>query len=1001
MNNMFNLNIFDLASRFKQACVGQLLSGLGQVNYLVVQLITLIVNQYGTRLFKIDDEIVKSNECQDDRDNFYLHPIKLQQIEQVVDLNTITVEEGVIDGLVLSIPWKAPWSDLTIITIDQVMMVLSMKKHIESLYHSAHEHMNPFLKSDVGAFSEGVSDGGQSLLHQDLVSVYNEIKTLLFQYFEKIEVRITTIKVNVRDHMEIMIEGLIANSSTIHIDKITIYRNDHVYLIVNLIDYDIETKSVVISDIKIDIELVNVLPVFYLSDGKSTLELNVNIRDLTFADAKLEGLQLKMIPGLMTVDTINKITIDNTLLMYFDTTVDSNILQVDLAKKTVQLHKQINCKLTNIDGLQQWLMKMKTVATIAGRKIVYHRDPNSRSESDDPNLESNAFKVINIKMVVVINDNIFKIRVNRINLLTNGIRLNDIMLVFDDTELTIKNIIVGDLVILKDTIIRNLKSENKSSESNMFTYDKDDYFKMKADFLTLNHQSNSIKMELTDMVLVNPIELMNVATNIIKIVLPKNNEDNKIVRDQPFTADLVLKRGQIILKQFNLTLDARIHEVYINIIDEYVSNLVSDILCDGYLIMRMNADYLDKSTVTIKQLHCFLDPNMFDLLNMTIGTLKEDKNEDADDIALKTLSEDELNLLMDAMGKTVVASNMSDFNEIVNSSIQDSFNEKMSNSILHQLQQSIGNLRKSLYIVDDHMDHLDRSSAFQPIIKTVELSLKIDIINIYLFDKLSLYDVTVPLTGSLQMDYPSFACIILKKIVAEQEHTNDETKYTLTVNNGAMIDCETRNSKWKYFLKKDSDGRLFNAQITTKLVHNKMSLRINLQLSPISLNIREEILIRVLAFFSNSYELVEQPAEPIFIEIFSINDIKMHMNYYPLLLKQLSPKPDMFTIHNYQTILPHQYLTNIRGFGELGDLVSASWKKVFDPSNVMSFAPNIKLIQPYTSSINRFYQLTTTYFRTPTNKRRIRNVTSGLGKGISLMNNLVKHGANSIFDLIM
>jgi hypothetical protein len=248
----------------------------------------------------------------------------------------------------------------------------------------------------------------------------------------------------------------------------------------------------------------------------------------------------------------------------------------------------------------------------------------------------------------------------------------------------------------------------------------------------------------------------------------------------------------------------------------------------------------------------------------------------------------------------------------------------------------------------------------------------------------------------------AFLCIILKKInfyqssmVNESKNNRLEVKYNLKIDQGGIIDLKSTSAEWKHFAKQTHKSSLFEVNI---LICGNVH-KINANVCPLTVNIREETLIHILSFFSNSHQIPKSNGTvDAFVEIFSMKAIGLVINYFPLIVKE-NMNTDMLTLKNFKLNLSSQYLKNINGFNTLISCITTNWKSDLNPNNIIQFIPNIKIIHPYTTIISRFIKLTSKYFEHGHNKKKIRYITKNINKGVSMVTSIIKLGINQVIDL--
>ncbi|XWV26936.1 hypothetical protein QJ857_gp0113 [Tupanvirus soda lake] len=989
-----------MAEWLKNICLSPFKFGLDKVNYVAVNAISVIFNLYGKRLLKIDDDkIIKSNECKNERDIFYFYPLSLKQIEQDVGLNLVVIESGIINDLSLSIPWKAMLTEPTLITIADIKLVTSFSHNTNSIYFNSLENTNSYFLSSKGKIKE----------NQDLLNAYKEINALLSEYFNKITLEIKQIEIELLEHFKVIINGITFSNSVLTVNKMQIYSSGDEKLLISIdkLQFNTVEYHLSIGEINIDTKFVNHLPNFYTDDSKSKLKLKLNIDVLKMEKLFLKNLDLVLDSDNILVKNISHIDIDDILLFKNDNS-STNLLSFSTENNICKLEKPIDIKFSSINDVVKWVGQLKEIICIITNKIIV-------INLEEPK-EKNPLQIKNIESNIIYGDDYFNLKLDNL-LVDEYTNFLGVKIVHDGTTGTMDKILIGE-----KGVVFLVNSNVLSNDFHVFS-------------VTTKIIKNDLGIDISfnQANAVNIIQFINFVTNIIdKFTTPKSEEpDNlitnemnnldlsasivdlsetleiveKIEEKKPYMVNLVIEESNLLVRYEETNFNAIVKKANICITTKTATNVTADILMNDFLLAKIQSKHLSSNSIVLEKFQIFLDPETFDQLNYIFGTLTPEKQfEDEPEFEI---SEEGLRQLHEALTRSFMAKSVIDLEKSIKGSTQSIIetHKKEEQNIqifntpqIKMLTTSFANLRSVL--IDDY--YLEKEDPMG-----LELEIIIKSLHLYLFDKL------VKCNSNDKND-PAFLCAIFKEIelqkIKEEVHEkkkeplisvfekgrkikpNFRDKYNIYIKTGGIIDTQCHDPEWKYFAKFCKDN-MFEASV---IIHGD-ALRSSIYLSPITTNIREETLLRLLAFFSNSHHIPKNN-NPLYVDYFSVSCIDIVVNFYPLILKQIGMGPNAFTLKDFKIRLSPQVITHVDGIDKVISIICNKWKDDVKPENIFQFIPNIKIIKPYAVPFVNFIQLTTKYFKHAHNKKKIRAITKNFNKGADMISAFVKYGVNQVWE---
>lgn len=274
ITNLFTLSINNVVSISK---------------FVIIDLISVIFNTVGKRVLKIDDEIVRDVKLIEDRIEFYLHSINVNEVEQIIDLNKLIIHSGNITGTIMTIPKKF-WTDTTVIQIEMIQIICSLEKSSDSIYFSTVEEQNRFLSSDE--------------TNPDLQTIMIAIRDLLVSYFNNIQVKINNISV-LLNNIEISLQNIQINHELMLIESFQIQN----IVIVTGLEFSLD--SINLKYVEIKSSHFTCLPNYYYN-SQTGKRIKIMIDDLYFDDLHVSKLSIHNTISVESV-SLDNLQLENVL----------------------------------------------------------------------------------------------------------------------------------------------------------------------------------------------------------------------------------------------------------------------------------------------------------------------------------------------------------------------------------------------------------------------------------------------------------------------------------------------------------------------------------------------------------------------------------------------------------------------------------------------------------------------------------------------------------------
>ncbi|AGC01738.1 hypothetical protein H012_gp727 [Acanthamoeba polyphaga moumouvirus] len=930
----------------KNICLIPIRMGLDKTNIMAMNLITMLFNIYGKKILKTEsDEIINYHECVDDFNIFHLHPLYFKEIEYNFFSNNLKINNGIIKGLSIEFPWKSILYDATKIKVNDIQIETCLLDFSSNMTKSLFESHNSYLENDIEKNSE-------------ITDVYCGIDDILKKYLSGITVEISCIKFVLLNHFVVYLKDCRYHNNCLKINNLTILSFDEEKILSQIEniqinkeqdEFNLSTSKIIISS-----NIIEYLPIIkIIPDSNKTNSINfkiiLNISELVFDKLTLKNNITEINIGRqfeVFVKDLSYISINDILLINFNKDQINSENLIIIYENECIFNTQIKCKISNLKLLKTWMTETKDILKNVKNKLIFNETKTS----------SKKYHLTNLKLLFLYNDDVWKIQIKNI--------FFDKLIIIQNINYSHQYIVCEcEKIIIDKDIYKIINIFAKSQE-----------FTSKSKMITINILSG-VNINVFDLECNGMVPLTKYITTIIDLFTnnaSKNEIENKSENKISF------HNSKIYHNYMEINYVFIINTTNISLTNKYAQDVSIDLLIDNYLVSKLDATKISSENLEIKSIKVFLDVNMVDIIANLLGCLIPENNNLH---TSQNLSEDILDKLQNALENTMISKNINclenETNEITKVIMENNNKSNIETPIIKILSDSLINL--DTLLLYEYTGHDKNNQTKKEL--TIESS------HVYLYHKLSNYNTK-------NISSP-FMCLILKNIkgIYTENNSNENItqNYKFSSEKIAIVDVNSRDPCWKYFLK-------FNGTYAIMLNASKYSdtIKIDININPFSLNIREETLIKLLAFFSNvTIKTVNNTS--IFIEKFTINEINAKINYYPIMLEKIDAGTNNLFIKNYNLVVPTYSLKNIDGFDKLGSLIKNNLEKVINPNNVIQFVPNIKLVKPYAMPINNLILMISKYFNSSSNRRKLRKITKNINNNTTTLSNLMLLKLKNIF----
>lgn len=312
-------------------------------NIALVKGIQILIDTYGKRLLKIDtDKIIDFTECGADYNVLHTKPLDLNELQQIIGNNNITIHSTHISSISIIFPRTNIQTRYTTIKINSISMSMFMSR------------------LDLNAMFKSLDLTSSYYLHQtveqenSLQDICSKIKYYLLKIPKLFEVKIDNIACVLNESLNITFSGVSYKNDELYIDKISItsMEKDMEFVTIKSISYNNHTKKdpnmsgqiniLSIDSIKIDSKLCEYLPTYYTSTTSDLPWLKITIGTLSIdrlysnnicvciepSNIIISGVNI-IYPNLFSINVSNNMTFDPiTRILYVPSVITIDIINM-------------------------------------------------------------------------------------------------------------------------------------------------------------------------------------------------------------------------------------------------------------------------------------------------------------------------------------------------------------------------------------------------------------------------------------------------------------------------------------------------------------------------------------------------------------------------------------------------------------------------------------------------------------------------------------------------
>lgn len=914
-------------------------------NIFAANLISFIFNEYGSRILKMEiSDIIERTECTNDVNYFHIRPLKLRQLEQQVSASILMIDDGTIENLVVAFPWRNFGSKPAVITVAKISFSMNILKQENDLSHSL-DISNSYLR--------GLNISTRE--NQNLLDIYHEIVDLIMEKFKHIHFKVQTVNITVKSatNFSIIINNLSYINDVLTVDNVTFSHPEmgNLARLNDILYHNNESNMISIKTAIVRYELSRCIPDIYLSnDSSTTNQITINISELSLDSLNVANLQLVSKPDNIQI-TVASVVVSDIVTC---TWINSNVLNVvyDLRSNVYLFNNPLSIHIYNFPSFTSWITSLtKFVSSLQAKIHTLPVESNEPITSVPPQIHGLLLHVVNTYES-------FDMEIGHL-ILTDIVKMANVKFTAFNTFLCAKNFFIKDNLF----IATNFTIKNSG-------------FNVKANMAQLQYWETKIQIGFDDAETDNVQAIVHFIMDIIQKFKAASESHERSVEESRGIFDhngaispeepdrkifllLINSRLNFILHNENFQLVVESGELDIS--GHQIMHLTSSLNIDQFLIMRLKTGVLSVNDLDIEHLCMYVDPHIIHRLRRLLATLMPTTGNASIDSDRTSTSDSPQTML--------------------NSFLADSLAELQDYVQEHNFVNSSGNSKDGLIFDIDteapQLNLISGESLYLPGVKffgsdqddltkifiddyenlhddSFELKIKIVSFHLYLFDELKSRQMQTPTQSA-------FMRVVLKDILITKksheiiepsaipvciiQHNRGERcssfdKYSLRISTGAVIDMKTTHNRWKYFVKlSPTDALSLNVHMIGDFT------RISIHLSPINVNVREELLTKMTTFFA-----LNQPKSRItshhMVEHFHISGLYVTLNYSPSIFPNIGFPEGVFAIYDHQFILSPQTLRYVDGFNTLAANVIAKWKSELNPDNIVQFIPNMRVIKP-------------------------------------------------------
>lgn len=996
--------------------------GFPKINIVITKIISNIFNIYGKRLFNIDnDKLIERNESVNDRNYFYMYPIKLKEIEQDFGLNSIKIISGKINNLVVSVPWKAMMAESTILSIKDIDIIASISKNENSIYFTSVDSTNSYL----------FDNNFKTYENKDLIDTFYEIRKIVQDYVNNVEVTIDKIKITIINSFDIVVNQVSFKKNKLSIDNVIIkcYNNEKIIARLSNLVYCTNSNTITINSINIEYDLFLAMPLLYTDNSESNINLKILVNNIQIDKLALCSIDVNIDNNNITINKILTAQVKNLWTLNLFDNFDKEILQYNTNTNIVRINQSANVKIADMNRSIDWIYEISDIIKQLSAKIIII---NPETLMINPIIIKNT----SLNIICTSKDtDVLEFTIDEI-VVDEQIELRDLYVKYNDTVLTV-NKITTDLSLDKKNI--NFHTVGISIDSSI----------TQSELINLHINDNNVDVYFNNSSTANVSQLVQFINDTVSLL----SSDAAEISDNTTNILLHFVNAKILIGN-NTNAHIIIKNAQLNMFNKSAVLIeINAYICD-YLVLTLKTKYLSIDNISIDKILIYIDPMLFDILKNLIGTLnyendvKNNVNNNANNNI--KISEEGLKQLADSLVSSMQfannyypmnQSNTFDTIPIIEPNYQP-INQQITQSTAYfgyydnQIYYPIINSYPQIKMlteyttIDMNCSYIgvningNESTTPKPVIK-----FSIKKCRIYLFDKLE---------KTPNIDHAFICCIIndciidkyietfkneyeepFVRIIESKPNTRSNiiNIYKLKISNLFIIDTQTLDPVWKYFL-------IFNRKsiIDATVNQHDDTIKVDVNMCPFTLNVREEILIKLLLFLTNNHSCneaddvdivnnvnvvkvvnvvnnnLESTQSYIYIESFNFSGVGIKLNFYPLIIKNLGIDYNILTLSDIIVNLSEIKLQHINTIDKLIKIIIQQLYKDINPDNFLQFIPNIKLLKPYMLPTIDFIKLTKKYLSCKNNSN-VHTITCNISRGTNIVNLLVKQGIEHLIDL--
>lgn len=938
--------------------------GLDKFGLISNKIITILLNQYGKRLLKMDtDKIVKESVCHNDYNILYLYPLHIKEVNQEFSLNSIQILEGTINNSTIILPWKKLFTESTIINISDIYLRVSISHNTENINPDRSAITNLYLSYDMEE-------------EKSLLNIYNEIHEYLIQFLYRIKFNIDLVKITIIDHFDATLKNISVDNCELSIKSVELWSPSNSKLLnIDMVKYQFSSKCLNLGTIVIDSDIVTKLPEIRLSSSGKYLDIDIVIDKFKMEELSIENIYLTINENILTVKRLDYVNITNMIFLSYSHNLDQKIVSFDGNTLTITFQSHLEFELFNTMELIQWTKKIYNILLLIFKKVVF-------CHSNNQNRLGNIV-INNLDIKIIYKNNGIYIQIEKFSF---GEKINISSVTVRYNEITSR----CTTIISNNT--RDFFPHNLSVNT--------DNIVVAFDLVQITKKDFNLCIDITGGNVKNIIPVINLISNTIKKHVTEHHKEINIKCISKVDIRIFESRICYCHKEDNIVFLLKKANICFYEKDDNRKILASakiSLLFDDHIIAIISINY-SPEIIIINKFRIFIDPNIFDKISYLCGILRPERYQ-SKDIFYRNAPPELLEKLQIALSRSVIVENISQLechiNEEANIVIYNYAGFRNDPNI-NILTTSINDLRE--IIIDNYIPDNKKKS-------NIDIKLHIESIQICFYDKLN--KIT-------ENEKKSFMHVILKNIYfkkmsekIQEKNNNDIIKiieygkyqnveykhrYLIRIKNGAIIDTTCQKLEWKYFAK------FVENMLNIDMIIKNDCLSINMIIGQFVANIREETLIRLFSFLSCNHHFPKK-ASCFYVESLEIGPINGIINYYPIILNNIGICQESLAIKNFRLNLKSQSIKYVGNLDCAIKKVIDNWRKEIDPKNILQFIPNINIIQPYVTPMIRLVHLISQYLKHPSNRKKVRTITKNVNNSADIVLRLLKSGICHVWDI--